>query len=56
MADLHQTSDALPRAWALDYGGTEWHQSRLRVPWRSEPAGAARPVIIAIAIDGRKLG
>src|SRR5262249_22787842 len=23
----------------------------LRVPWRSEPAGVARPVIIAIAID-----
>jgi hypothetical protein len=24
---------------------------RLRVPWRSEPAGEARPVIITIAID-----
>src|SRR5262245_31137501 len=24
---------------------------RLRVPWRSEPAGVARPFIIAIAID-----
>src|SRR5262245_59278504 len=26
---------------------------RLRVPWRSEPAGVARPFIIAIAIDHR---
>src|SRR5438874_1048789 len=44
LVERARDADALPRAWALDYGGTEWHQSIAiaMMTGRAAPAGSLR--------------